>query len=302
MRGLVPHDRVCEMRSGAVLWRRAWPVGAAHSVLSGRSSRRCAGALSSPSRWGWRLLHRRERPAVSGELARDGDHDDRARLASGLERVPASVQPAGAPVGLGSHGERLAGASAFERDAQARTALRWCQAASTRSRRACVLPVLVIPPCRRRSPLEFSLGVRPRNGPSDSGRNRFQSPSSTVNANAVSVETPRRQTSRSTTSTYGGSRRARRSPCRARPSWSSRRASGRSTRRTRSRAARFGTAAGEATRRGLASTRSRRTPPRGAAAASRAGAGPASDRRGRPHAHGRDHARPPLPARAPAPG
>ena len=106
MRGLVPHDRVCEMRSGAVLWRRAWPVGAAHSVLSGRSSRRCAGALSSPSRWWWRLLHRRERPAVSGELARDGDHDDRARLASGLERVPASVQPAGAAVGLGSHGER----------------------------------------------------------------------------------------------------------------------------------------------------------------------------------------------------
>jgi hypothetical protein len=27
MRGLVPHDRVCEMRSGAVLWRRAWPLG-----------------------------------------------------------------------------------------------------------------------------------------------------------------------------------------------------------------------------------------------------------------------------------
>jgi hypothetical protein len=34
MRGLVPHDRVCEMRSGAVLWRRAWPVRAAHSVPS----------------------------------------------------------------------------------------------------------------------------------------------------------------------------------------------------------------------------------------------------------------------------
>jgi hypothetical protein len=29
------------------------------------------------------------------------------------------------------------------------------------------LPVLVIAPCRRRSPLEYSLGVRPRNGPSD---------------------------------------------------------------------------------------------------------------------------------------
>jgi transposase len=33
--------------------------------------------------------------------------------------------------------------------------------------------------------------------------NLLQSPSSTVNANAVSVETPRRQTSRPTTSTYG---------------------------------------------------------------------------------------------------
>jgi hypothetical protein len=50
IRGLVPHDRVCEMRSGAVLSRRAWPGWAAHSVLSGRSSRRVAGALSSPSR------------------------------------------------------------------------------------------------------------------------------------------------------------------------------------------------------------------------------------------------------------
>ena len=50
MRGLVPHDRVCEMRSGAVLWRRAWPVRAAHSVLSVRPSRRFAGALSSRTR------------------------------------------------------------------------------------------------------------------------------------------------------------------------------------------------------------------------------------------------------------
>jgi hypothetical protein len=73
----------CAMvRSGAVLWRRAWPVWAALSVLSGRSSRRCAGALSSPSRCWWRLLHRRECPAVSGEFAGDGDHDDRAGLAS----------------------------------------------------------------------------------------------------------------------------------------------------------------------------------------------------------------------------
>jgi hypothetical protein len=64
---------------------------------------------------------------VPGELAGDRDHDDRAGLAAGLERVPACVEPAAAPFGL-----------------------------------------------------------------------------STVSANAVSVETPRRQTSRSTTSTYGG--------------------------------------------------------------------------------------------------
>src|SRR3954447_15366709 len=95
-------------------------VGTARSVLSGRSSRRCAGALSSPSRWVKRLLHRRERPAVAGELAGDRDHDDRAGLASGLERVPASVEPAGAAVRLGSYGERLACTSAFQRDAQAR--------------------------------------------------------------------------------------------------------------------------------------------------------------------------------------
>src|SRR6266699_4015079 len=95
---------------------------AVHSVPSDRSSRRFAGALSSPSRCWWRLLHRRERPAVSGEFAGDGDDHDRAGLASALEGVPASVKPAGAAVRLRSHGERLACASACERDAQARWA------------------------------------------------------------------------------------------------------------------------------------------------------------------------------------
>jgi len=59
---------------------------------------------------------------VSSELARDGDDDDRARLASGLECVPAGVQSAGAALGLGLHRERLAMASAFERDAPSRRA------------------------------------------------------------------------------------------------------------------------------------------------------------------------------------
>src|SRR6266571_1159808 len=76
MRGLVPHDRVCEMRSGAVLWRRAWPVGGRSQCSLGSllaSLRRCA-LLAEPLLV--RLLHHRERPAVSGELARDRDHDD----------------------------------------------------------------------------------------------------------------------------------------------------------------------------------------------------------------------------------
>jgi hypothetical protein len=59
---------------------------------------------------------------VSGELAGHGDHDDRAGFASGLERVPASVQPSGAALGLGLHGERFPVPSAFERDAPARRA------------------------------------------------------------------------------------------------------------------------------------------------------------------------------------
>ena len=56
---------------------------------------------------------------MSGELAGDRDHDDRAGLASGLEGVPASVEPAAASLGLGSDGEGLACASAFQGDAQA---------------------------------------------------------------------------------------------------------------------------------------------------------------------------------------
>src|SRR3954449_115787 len=51
---------------------------------------------------------------------------------------------------------------------------RWCQAASIRSRRPWLLPVLVIAPWRRRSPLECSLGVRPRNGPRPAGRHLDQ--------------------------------------------------------------------------------------------------------------------------------
>src|SRR5437016_4114722 len=84
MRGLVPHDRLCEMRSGAVLWRRASPWGCSQCSLGSllASLRRCA-LLAEPLLV--RLLHRRECPAVSGEFAGDGDYHDRAGLASALE-------------------------------------------------------------------------------------------------------------------------------------------------------------------------------------------------------------------------
>ena len=39
---------------------------------------------------------------------------------------------------------------------------REAQAPSTSARRAWLLPVLVMPPCRRRSPVEYSEGVKPR--------------------------------------------------------------------------------------------------------------------------------------------
>jgi hypothetical protein len=54
---------------------------------------------------------------VAGEFAGDGDHDDRAGLASGLERVPAPVESAGAAVGLSLYRRWLAVASACEHGA-----------------------------------------------------------------------------------------------------------------------------------------------------------------------------------------
>src|SRR5660397_179172 len=70
--------------------------------------------------------------------------------------------------------------------------------ASTSSRRAWVFPVLVIEPWLRLPPLECSAGTRPRNAPMLEPVNLDQSPTSTVNPNAVNVDTPRRHPSRVT--------------------------------------------------------------------------------------------------------
>ena len=49
MRGLVPHDRVCEMRSGADLWRRAWPPMGLLTAFS-RIAPRVVAPVRSPRR------------------------------------------------------------------------------------------------------------------------------------------------------------------------------------------------------------------------------------------------------------
>src|SRR5450631_2019876 len=65
--------------------------------------------------------------------------------------------------------------------------LRWCQAASTKSWRAWVLPVLVIDPWERDWPEDDSVGTNPRYAPMVEPVRRSQSPISTANPNAVSV-------------------------------------------------------------------------------------------------------------------
>src|SRR5665647_3755747 len=67
------------------------------------------------------------------------------------------------------------------------------------SRRAWVLPVLVIELCTREAPEEYSVGTRPTNEPMVLPVNRCQSPISTARANDVNVDTPRRQLNRRTT-------------------------------------------------------------------------------------------------------
>ena len=250
-----------------------------------------------------RLLHGCECPAVAGELARDGDRDDRAPLAAAFERVPACVQPARALVGAGADrgGLSLVGAA---------QALRFRAAVAAGARRprpaavrACVLPVLVIAPSRRRSPVESSLGVSPRNGPSDCGRKRCP----------VAELDGRRERGqrRDATQTDRAGRRSRQTAA-------SRRAP-RSLRRARpaapSPAARPHSDSSKANASGRdvealpAQPGVMRERPRARVvdepvpqeAASRAGGGRASARRARPRGPARDHGLPPRAAPEPAP-
>jgi hypothetical protein len=119
-----------------------------------------------------RLLNRRgarldsvgagDGPAEAGQLAGDGDGDDRAALgALRVEATPDAVQPLlGLPRDLDDVGA-LAVLAALERLA-ARRRLAVVPGGLDQQPRAWREPVLVIAPWRRVSPLELSDGTRPR--------------------------------------------------------------------------------------------------------------------------------------------
>ena len=140
---------------------------------------------------------------MSGEFARDSDDDDRARLASGLECVPALVQPPSAALSLRLHSERLAVSSALKRDASTR---RRALVPGGLDQQPAYVAVAGFGDRALAAPLParvFAWGEpeerAERLGPEPVPVAEFDR-----QRERRSVETPRRQTSRSTTSAYGG--------------------------------------------------------------------------------------------------
>jgi hypothetical protein len=137
---------------------------------------------------------------VAGEFACDGDRDDRAPLATPLERVPVFMQPPGALIGAGANRCRLALAALRERRALAQRPPLLPGRLDKQPPRVAVAGL--------DDPAEPPLlpgRVLARRQPQKRGGKRVQSPSSTVSASPVRVETPRRQQSRLTTSANGAS-------------------------------------------------------------------------------------------------
>ncbi len=93
MRGLVPHDRMCEMRSGAVLWRRAWPVGLL-TVFS-RVAPRVVAPVRSPRRAVESGPIASSRAPSSVQRARARPRPRQSSAACLAPRVRASVRAAG---------------------------------------------------------------------------------------------------------------------------------------------------------------------------------------------------------------
>ena len=137
-----------------------------------------------------RLLGR-DRPDEPGELAGARDDDLLVRLAAAGHPLPASVQTLlAAPCALDD--ERVLAPLAARELVADVGRRRPFQAASISSRRAWLMPALVIEPCRRLSPVERSLGTRPTKLMNCSAvLNRVKSPASATSPIAVSVSIPR---------------------------------------------------------------------------------------------------------------
>jgi hypothetical protein len=262
--------------SRAVRWSRdrASPARAgAPSCVAGRSWR-CRRACHRPA---CGLLasgvHDRQAPAPSGELAGDGHDADGGALAAAIKPAPALVQPAVAALGSFPDHGRLASLAALQLSAGT-IRLAVVPGALDRSRRAWVVPVLVIDPWTRWVPLECSAGTSPRSAPILAPVNRSPSPTSTASPNAVNTPTPRRQPSRPTSGAQAVSWRARRWPHPAGGGAPGRPAPPHRPRRRRPSRPPGPTAAGAATCRGPGSRRHPRRPAHDATAASTADAGP----------------------------
>ena len=80
-------------------------------------------------------VHDREAPAPPREFPADGDYRDGGALVAGIERFPAAVKPAVGGLGAFAYLGGL-GFSSAQSSRLGRYGLRWCHAASTRSRRA----------------------------------------------------------------------------------------------------------------------------------------------------------------------
>ena len=162
--GWLPHDRGC-VGSGPLVERSSvtQPVligQAAHSCVAGRSAR-CRHAAHWPAVGAGSGLQDGQAPAPSGKLAGDRDHADGGALAAGVQPIPALVRAAVAALGPFPDRGGLARLTDLQGPAGS-IGLAVCQAASTSSRRAWRLPVLVIDPWARWVPLDCSAGTSPR--------------------------------------------------------------------------------------------------------------------------------------------
>ena len=138
-------------------------------------------------------------PQKRTQFPRDGDDHLVGMFPSGTQRSGACAQSSlGLPAAILDRLGHLLQASCRCRRTVAGE--REAQAPATSTRRAWLLPVCVMPPCRRRSPVEYAEGVKPRECMSCLGLSkRVRSPRAATVVTATVHGTPRRAWSASTT-------------------------------------------------------------------------------------------------------